>query len=563
MTNPQSDTYTATAGQRLKVGRRAVPVTVSGITPIWSAISSMLFQSGTAGEMAIPVSPPSGHPTAHPLRISLQSGSLPAGVTLDSDGRKLVADGSQAAGTASGIVLRAESPLSSTSRWRKAYATVATNPFANQSNPAVGNAKHVWWEWHPIHKRIYTYGGDYGRGVLGTYNSGAVVATPNGPDHRKYEVRGGLRSDMFSFDPYCMSKSGFSGPDDWRLEHPYFPRDIGGSPEQRPGGPDQASMVWDPEHQKFWVLYSVIRNEFIHECYDDGTADPWAVGELQTNAPAVMAVDGAGRHYMTVPGNFSPAGTYSWIPSPSGGAGTWTKETTARLRWMSGATTQYVGNELQSGAGDERIGQWALVPGRDRLFAFGNNYLFAFNRTTLEYEYWPGFVRSGSGYWNMSMSCMAVIDNWIYGVAWSNHSTYGHQCLLVGFDTSTLGANTTACNQAAFRFIELPWDLDKDNAWTTSGTTVYGKLQEHAGVVAIDRKIVVACTYTGIVNTAGTTRMFIYDHDTQTPDDIEPFTDAGNLYASSWAALPDTGELMMGLSTAAKPSDELFFYRVR
>ena len=35
MTNPQSDTYTAVAGQRLKVGRRAVPVTVSGITPIW------------------------------------------------------------------------------------------------------------------------------------------------------------------------------------------------------------------------------------------------------------------------------------------------------------------------------------------------------------------------------------------------------------------------------------------------------------------------------------------------------------------------------------------------
>ena len=92
---------------------------------------------------------------------------------------------------------------------------------------------------------------------------------------------------------------------------------------------------------------------------------------------------------------------------------------------------------------------------------------------------------------------------------------------------------------------------------------MYGKLQEHAGVVAIDRKIVVACTYTGIVNTAGTTRMFIYDHDTQTPDDIEPFTDAGNLYASSWAALPDTGELMMGAFYGCKAIRRTVFYRVR
>ena len=142
MTNPQSDTYTAVAGQRLKVGWRAVPVTVSGITPIWSAISSILFQSGTAGEMAIPVSPPAGHPSAHPLRISLQSGSLPAGVTIDSAGRKLVADGTQAAGTASGIVLRAESPLSSTSRWRKVSMRPEACPFARWDGSIYGGAKH-------------------------------------------------------------------------------------------------------------------------------------------------------------------------------------------------------------------------------------------------------------------------------------------------------------------------------------------------------------------------------------------------------------------------------------
>ena len=172
----------------------------------------MLFQSGTLARWRFQyLRLPAIHLRIRcAFRCNLDRSRLALRSTLD--GRKLVADGSQAAGTASGIVLRAESPLSSTSRWRKAYATVATNPFANQSNPAVGNAKHVWWEWHPIHKRIYTYGGDYGRGVLGTYNSGAVVATPNRPDHRKYEVRGGLRSDMFSFDPYCMSKSGFSGP---------------------------------------------------------------------------------------------------------------------------------------------------------------------------------------------------------------------------------------------------------------------------------------------------------------------------------------------------------------
>ena len=95
-------------------------------------------------------------------------------MTIDSAGRKLVADGSQAAGTASGIVLRAESPLSSTSVAKGFNATEAC-PFARWDGSIYGGAKHVNLEWHPVLKRVYSYGGDYGHGVLGQPGSGQVV----------------------------------------------------------------------------------------------------------------------------------------------------------------------------------------------------------------------------------------------------------------------------------------------------------------------------------------------------------------------------------------------------
>ena len=41
-------------------------------------------------------------------------------------------------------------------------------------------------------------------------------------------------------------------------------------------------------------------------------------------------------------------------------AGTWTFETTARLHYQIGSTTHYNGDELITGYGDERIGQWGM-----------------------------------------------------------------------------------------------------------------------------------------------------------------------------------------------------------
>ena len=563
MTNPQADTYTATAGQRLKVGRRALAAAVSGVAPVWSAISSRLFQEGAPSEQVLPVSPPAGHPSAHPLRLSLQSGSLPVGVTLDSAGRKLVADGSQAAGMASGIVLRAESPLSSTTRWRKVTMRPAACPFTSWDGSSTGGAKHVDLEWHPVLKRVYSYGGDFGHGVFGQPNSGQTWTVPG--SGRKYVFQDGLRNDMFSIDPYALVESSYAGPLDCRLEHPYFIRDLGGGvPEQRPARPDQASLVWDPNRNKFWAIYTVLRNEFFNQCLDNGYPDVWAIGNAQTNVPAVMYVDGNGVNQVSSHGGFSPDGTYSWVPSPTGGAGTWTKETTARLHYQLGAVTSYNGDELITGYGDERIGQWGIVPSQDRIYAFGNQVLYAFDIASSTYMYWPGFQRTGSTYFAMSASQMAVMDTWIYGVCRYRHPTYGNKCMLVGFNTASLGANTTACDQGSFRFIDLPFDLDPDDAWENTGNTIYGKIQEHAGVMEVDRKIVVACTYTGLRNAAGETRLLVYDHDTQTADTIEPYSDSENFYAGSWCALPDTGEVMFGLTTnGARRGDELLFYRVR
>lgn len=567
MASPQADFYAVTTGERLKVGRRFTAVASSDVTPVWSAVSSRIFQEGTAGEAALPVTPPAGHPSAHPLRLSVQAGALPAGVTLDSAGRKLVADGTQAAGTASGIVLRAESPLSATSRWRKVTMRTTSCAFTKWDGSNLGGAKHVDLMWHPQIKRVFSYGGDYGHGVLGQPASGQTWTTPG--SGRKYRFDDSLRLDMYSFDPACMSEPGFEGPGDWRVEHPYFTRDLGGGvPELRPARPDQASLVWDQNRELCWALYTTIRNEFIHQCNDDGTPDVWAMGSAETLHPATMTVDGNGVHSASSPGNFGPDGVYTWTPNPSGGAGTWNRVTTNRLRYTMGVATHYEegGNLLISGAGDERIGQWGIVPSQDRIYAFGNQILFAFDIASSTFMYWPGFFRSGSTYWNMSASQMAVIGTWIYGVSWSRHPVHGPQCMLVGFDTSSLGANTTACDQSAFRFIPLPWDLDPNSLFHTTGDTTVGigKLQEHAGVLCVDRKIAVICTYSGLRNSDGVTRLFVYDHDTQQADDIEPYGDAENFYAGSWVALPDTGEIMVGLTTSgARRGDELLFYRVR
>ena len=44
---------------------------------------------------------------------------------------------------------------------------------------------------------------------------------------------------------------------------------------------------------------------------------------------------------------------------------------------------------------------------------------------------------------------------------------------------------TQLCDQGSFRFIDLPFDLDPDDAWENTGNTIYGKIQEHAGVMKL------------------------------------------------------------------------------
>jgi len=428
-------------------------------------------------------------------------------------------------------------PPSSSGRFRLISVASDANPFLGPGDGAdFGGSKHVMWSWHPLKKRVYTWGGDYGNGArnFGQPNMGATFTAGNG---NSYTRDSSLNNDQYSIDPYA------SGQARWRLEHPYIPRMIGGARESRPGRPDQVSLIWDPTRNKFWAIITVLRTEFLYRDAS-GAPDLWANGDMTTTDPV------------------EPTGTWSWIPSESGGAGTWTLETTARVAYRRDAAgTSYSGNVLLTNSGDERIAYWERDPVRDKILAFGTGRIFIFDPVTMSYQH-RVFTPAGYGYFNPCSSQVAIVDDWMYGVALTNQGgTRRSQLIRVNIPSLLALSNGAAIpdNSGSWEGIPLPWSLSPGSVWETNDDAS-SKWQEHAGVLALDRKVVIIKSYDGLLED-NVTKLAIWSPDSRAFTASDPAPE--DIGANSWVALPDSGEVMFGLNTVGYPNGRLWAYKVR
>jgi Bacterial Ig domain len=475
--------------------------------------------------------------------VGLEDTSSPHSVswnttTASSGSHTLTAVARDAAGnqtTSPTVIVTLTGTPSTASRYRQININSAANPFKGPPDAAYGGSKHVWWVWHPVKKRVYTWGGDYGVGAnsFGQPDMGSNFTTNDPATPRTFARDSSLNNDQYSIDPYSGS------PVSWRLEHPYIPRNMGGTREVKPGRPDQSALVWDSARSKLWGIITVLRTEFLY--YVGGVPDLWANGDMTTVSP------------------FEPIGTYSWVPGASGSPGAWTLETSARVAVRSGGTS-YSGNVLITGSADERIANWEYDPATDRIVSFGVGRLFIFNPGTKTYEH-RAFSPPGFGYFNPCSSYVAIVGNWMYGVALTNQSgTRKSQLIRVNIPNMLALANGAAIpdNSTYWEAIQLPWSLSPGSVWENSNDAS-SKWQEHAGVMSIDGKVVIVKSYDGLVED-GVTKMTIWDPGTRifTPADPAP----ENIAANSWVALPDSGEVLFGLNTMGYTNSKLWAYKV-
>lgn len=428
-------------------------------------------------------------------------------------------------------------PAMAQSPYRMITVDSQANPFKGPPDTSYGGSKHVWWVWHPLNKRVYTWGGDYGVGA-GSFGQPDMGATFTAGSGRTYQRDSSLNNDQYSIDPYA------TGAARWRLEHPYLPRDMGGGVrEARPGRPDQASLVWDSTRNKFWGFLTVLRTEFLYRL-SDGTPDLWANGDMTTS------------------GNIEPTGTWSFAPAPNGGAGTWTLETSARLTYRSGASTAYEGNVLVTGAGDERIANWEYDPKTDRVVAWGFGRIFIFNPATKTYEH-RVFSPSGYSYFNACSSYVGIVGDWMYGVAFVRVSGGERQSVMVRVNIPRMLAlangGSVPNDSSYYEVIKLPWSLSPGGIWE-SNENGSAKWQEHAGVMGVAGKVVIVTSYDRLVDN-GVAKLATWDPATRvfTNAPLPPETD---IAANSWVALPDTGEVLFGLNTSGYTNSKLWAYKV-
>jgi hypothetical protein len=425
-------------------------------------------------------------------------------------------------------------------RFRRIIVNSAANPFRGPPDTGYGGTKHVNLCWHPVKKRMYTYGGDYGVGAgnFGQTDMGSNFTTNAPSGANTYARDSSLCNDQYSIDPLA------SGTQDWRLEHPYLPRNLSGTREERPGRPDQCSMVWDPVRNKFWMFYHVLRTEFLYR--QAGVPDLWANGSILTSPE-------------------EPDATWSWVPGTSGSPGTFTKESTTKVLVYRAGATSYSGSKLISGYGDERIGGWQYHAPSDKIFclsaAVGSTVaLFIFDPATLDYEYRTVNI-SGYSRMDCSMSHQAIVDDWLYAVALSTTSggTRGSKLIRVNLTAALAAANEAALASGDFVAVDLPWSLSPGSAWESSGDAS-AKWQEHAGVCAVDRKVVVIKSYDGLIED-GATKLATWCVDARRWVALD--TAPENIHASSWVTIPDTGEILIGLTTGNYSNDQMWAYRAR
>jgi hypothetical protein len=362
-------------------------------------------------------------------------------------------------------------------QWHKLVFPQTTNGrytpvnVSSSANPFSGLAKHVDWSWHPVKKRVYTFGGDFSNGNgttafsydggtgTDTMPGGGGTFTTNKPAGASTytEAQGSgagstsYRNDMYSIDPYATTATV-----PWRLEHPYLPINQAGNPENRPPCNCQRCLRWDSLRNKYWSITTHERGASDASPGMYGL-DPWAIGTTTAQ-----------------PNNDEPVGTWSWIPSASGGAGTFTFETTNALILKSGfGSPTYVGGRLYTSHGAERIGMIserhaptdayvavsALPPGNS-----SDSYLFAFKPGTKTYEYRRVFVSGARGwsYIASSTSPVALIGDYAYVIGLGKQSGVFKSVLLKVNVTAAMAlanGGTLADNTTNWEVFTLPFSL--------------------------------------------------------------------------------------------------------
>jgi hypothetical protein len=474
-------------------------------------------------------------------------------------------------------------------RWRQIPMTASNNPFIDTysaDQPDYNAGKHVFWAYHPVKKRIYTWGGDFscynspfsydgGAGTDAQVNSGASFTTNAPSGAQSYTMDSSYRNDMYSIDPYA------AGDATWRLEHPYLPRNLSGSRETRPPTNCQQSLVWDEVRGKFWAIASIVRG------YNLYGQDEWATGTLYGPAPN------------------EPSGTWSWTPSANGGAGTWTLESSNAFvapKSVAGGWN-YNGGRLESVYANERLGSWGRNVANDVIVGACSDTqaIVIFKPAGVTYEYRKFPTTLVYSLWDCSTSYVANVDDWCYFIGRVRESVSGkRRSVMVRINVKNALAVANGGNipetAANFEIYDLPFSLSPGQWLLDDGVTLghwplgeweeagdngifaTAKWQEHCGVVAVDRKVVLICSYDGVINTGGPgnftgTKVAVFDQDTRR---FSLCTDAPaqNFSASSWVALPDSGEVLMGITTSPRTSssgqypplpgnNSLWAYRVR
>lgn len=423
-----------------------------------------------------------------------------------------------------------------TSRYRLLSVDSRFSPFQGVGDGKdYGGSKHVMWTWHPELKRVYTFGGDFGRGAgaFGQPDMGATFHTLDPVNPRSYQRFGGFETDQYSINPYA------TGSVPWRLEHPYLPRNINGVRETRPGRIDQASLVWDSTRKKFWGIYTTIRDPYIYRL-PDNNPDPWANGDIRSGGPS---------------------GTWSWVPNENGGAGVWKLETSARL--IPGDAPTYTGDTLSTSLASERVAYFSYDPKSDRLFGFGQyGGIFIFNPHSMKYEYRTINIGNTYSYINMSSSQVAVVGDWIYGAAYVRQG--GNKSQLIRLHVPSLlalsnGGSISTVNSQAFEAFQMPFSISDELRWE-NGNDGSVTWSEHCGVMNVDDRVAIVCSYDGLID-GGQTKLTVFNPSTKTFTPADPAPE--NIVGTSWVALPDTGEIMFGLNAGSYPNNKIWIYRVR
>lgn len=433
-------------------------------------------------------------------------------------------------------------PTFSSNPYRTITAFETSNPFSTDSG--LTDTKHVAPIWHPIKRRVYTNGGDFGSGAGPTQfsqpRSGASSTTNDPVSPTTYTVSSGYRRDAYSFDPYATS------PISWRLEHPYWPRNVGGTREVRPPLNCQDCFVWDSSRSRLWLMQTFIRG-FGSSGAGYGTTDEWAYGDLW---PASHA---------------EPPGIYYFTEGASGSPGTWFKPSTNALvaKTPAPGSPTYNGGRLEIGNYDERIAFFEYDATSDRIITMsayaGPIGFFSLNPATFAWEYRQ--LGTGWSYIRSSSSQLCIVSGWLYGVAQATISG-ANKSMLIGMNISAilaLGNGASIPNNSTYwKSWQLPWSLSPNAEWESGADNA--KYEEHAGVRAIEGKVVICVSYDGLVDSQGT-KMGAFVPSNETFYQADSCTDT-TWNANAWVDLPDSSEILMMHGTfGAHADNSMLAYR--